>query len=125
MKKFGLIGEKLGHSYSPLIHSKFGDYEYDLCEVTAEQLEALLADDTYGGFNVTMPYKKTVIPYLDEMSETAKRIGSVNTIVRTEDGRLIGGNTDYFGFKYLLKANGIDVEGRKVMALWVRRQRQP
>ncbi len=117
MKKFGLIGEKLGHSYSPLIHSKFGDYDYDLCEVTADQLEALLADDTYGGFNVTMPYKKTVIAYCDELSDIAKRIGSVNTIVRTEDGRLIGGNTDHFGFIYMLKANGIDVEGRKVMVL--------
>lgn len=117
MKKFGLIGEKLGHSYSPLIHSKFGDYEYDLCEVTADQLEALLCDDAYGGFNVTMPYKKTVIPHLDELSEIAQRIGSVNTIVRTEDGRLIGGNTDHFGFIYMLKANGIEVEGRKVMVL--------
>ncbi|MBR3756549.1 MAG: shikimate kinase [Firmicutes bacterium] len=117
MKKFGLIGEKLGHSYSPLIHSKFGDYEYDLCEVEADQLEALLADDTYGGFNVTMPYKKTVIQYLDEMSEIAQRIGSVNTIVRTEDGRLVGGNTDYFGFNYLLRANGIEIKGRKCMVL--------
>ena len=117
MKKFGLIGEKLGHSYSPLIHSKFGDYQYDLCEVSEDQLEALLIDDTYGGFNVTMPYKKTVIPHLDELSETAKKIGSVNTIVRLEDGRLIGGNTDYFGFQYLLSANGIEVEGRKCMVL--------
>ncbi len=117
MKKFGLIGEKLGHSYSPLIHSKFGDYEYDLCEVTEDQLEALLCDDAYGGFNVTMPYKKTVIPHLDELSDIAQRIGSVNTIVRTEDGRLIGGNTDHFGFIYMLKANGIEVEGRKVMVL--------
>lgn len=117
MKKFGLIGEKLGHSYSPLIHSKFGDYEYDLCEVSEDQLEALLADDTYGGFNVTMPYKKTVVQYCDELSDNAKRIGSVNTIVRREDGSLFGGNTDHFGFIYMLKANGIDVKGRKVMVL--------
>ncbi|MBR3786731.1 MAG: shikimate kinase [Firmicutes bacterium] len=117
MKKYGLIGEKLGHSYSPQIHSKFGDYPYELCEVREDQLEALLKDDTYGGFNVTMPYKKTVIPYCDELSDIAKRIGSVNTIVRTEDGRLIGGNTDHYGFIYLLKANGIEVEGRKCMVL--------
>ncbi len=117
MKKFGLIGEKLGHSYSPLIHSKFGDYAYDLCEVTEDQLEALLADDTYGGFNVTMPHKKTVIQYLDELSDTAKAIGSVNTIVRGEDGKLKGYNTDYFGFVYLLKATGIEVKGRKCMVL--------
>ena len=117
MKKFGLIGEKLGHSYSPLIHSKFGDYEYELLEVSAEQLEALLADDAYGGFNVTMPYKKTIIPYLDELSDTAKAIGSVNTIVRGEDGKLKGYNTDYFGFTYLLKATGIDIKDRKCLVL--------
>ena len=117
MKKFGLIGEKLGHSYSPLIHSKFGDYEYELLEVSAEQLETLLADDAYGGFNVTMPYKKTIIPYLDELSDTAKAIGSVNTIVRGEDGKLKGYNTDYFGFTYLLKATGVEVKDRKCLVL--------
>ena len=117
MKKFALIGEKLGHSYSPLIHSKFGDYEYGLCEVSADQLEALLHDEAYGGFNVTMPYKKTVVQYLDELSDVAKEIGSVNTIVRQEDGTLKGYNTDYFGFIYLLKATGVDVEGKKCMVL--------
>ncbi len=117
MKKFGLIGEKLSHSYSPLIHSKFGDYPYELCEVTEDQLEALLKDESYGGFNVTLPHKKTVIQYCDELSEQAKAIGSVNTIVRGEDGKLKGYNTDYFGLIYLLEATGIEVEGRKCMIL--------
>ena len=116
MKKFGLIGEKLGHSYSPQIHSKFGDYEYDLCEVTEDQLEALLADDTYGGFNVTMPYKKDVIPYLDELSPIAARLGALNTIVR-RDGKLIGHNTDYAGFSSMVNKSGLDPMGKKVLVL--------
>lgn len=117
MKKFGLIGEKLGHSYSPLIHSKFGDYEYDLCEVKEEELEALISSEEYGGFNVTIPYKKTVMKFCDELSPQAEAIGSVNTLVRGDDGKLIGYNTDYFGFKFLLNGAGIQPEGMKCMVL--------
>lgn len=117
MKKFGLIGEHLPHSYSPQIHSKFGDYPYDLCEVEEPALEALLADETYGGFNVTIPYKKKVFALCDEVSEQAKAIGSVNTVVRGEDGKLKGYNTDYFGFVYLLKDAGIDVVDKKCIVL--------
>ena len=117
MKKFGLIGEKLGHSYSPLIHSKFGDYEYELCEAKDEELEALLKQEEYGGFNITIPYKKTVLKLCDEISDTARAIGSVNTIIRSEDGKLKGYNTDYDGFIYLLKAAKIDVKGMKCMVL--------
>lgn len=117
MKKFGLIGEKLGHSYSPLIHSKFGDYEYDLCEVREEELEALLKSEEYGGFNVTIPYKKKVMEFCDEISPQAKAIGSVNTLVHTEDGKFIGYNTDYYGFTYLLETAGIKPEGMKCMVL--------
>lgn len=117
MKKFGLIGEKLGHSYSPLIHSKFGDYEYELCEAKEEELEALLKKEEYGGFNITIPYKKTVLKLCDEISNTARAIGSVNTIIRSEDGKLKGYNTDYDGFIYLLKAAKIDVKGMKCMVL--------
>ena len=94
MKKFGLIGEKLSHSYSPLIHSKFGDYPFDLCEVSEEELEPLLRREEYGGFNVTIPYKKTVMKYCDEISDHDKAIGSVNTVVRDSSGRLTGHNTD-------------------------------
>lgn len=117
MKKFGLIGGKLGHSYSPLIHSKFGDYEYELCEAKEEELEALLKKEEYGGFNITIPYKKTVLKLCDEISDTARAIGSVNTIIRSEDGKLKGYNTDYDGFIYLLKAAKIDVKGMKCMIL--------
>lgn len=117
MKKFGLIGEKLGHSYSPLIHSKFGDYEYELCEAKEEELEALLRSEEYGGFNITIPYKKTVLKFCDEISDTARTIGSVNTIIRSEDGKLKGYNTDYDGFIYLLKSAKIDVKGMKCMVL--------
>ena len=117
MKKFGLIGEKLGHSYSPLIHSKFGDYEYELCEAKEEELEALLKKEEYGGFNITIPYKKTVLKLCDEISDTARAIGSVNTIIRSEDGKLKGYNTDYDGVIYLLKAAKIDVKGMKCMVL--------
>ena len=117
MKKFGLIGEKLPHSYSPLIHSKFGDYEYELCEVQEEELAALLRKEEYGGFNVTIPYKKKVKEFCDEISDTARRIGSINTIVRGSDGRLTGYNTDYDGFIYLLKAAGIEVRDMKCIVL--------
>lgn len=117
MKKFGLIGEKLGHSYSQLIHSKLGDYEYELCEVAEDEVETLLRNEEYGGFNVTIPYKKKVMALCDKLSETSTAIGSVNTVVRGEDGKLTGYNTDYDGFKYLLTATGIDVKGMKCMVL--------
>ncbi|MGF6376678.1 shikimate dehydrogenase [Clostridiales Family XIII bacterium PM5-7] len=117
MKKFGLIGEKLKHSYSPLIHSKFGEYDYELLETKEEDLEALISSADYGGFNVTIPYKQAVMDFCDELSEQAQRIGCVNTLVRKADGTLVGDNTDYFGFCYLLSAAGIKVEGLKCMVL--------
>lgn len=117
MKKFGLIGGKLGHSYSPLIHSKFGDYQFELLEVKEEELEMLLHNREYGGFNVTIPYKKKVLQLCDVLSDTAEAIGSVNTVVRREDGKLYGYNTDYYGFLYLMKSAGIDPKGKKCLVL--------
>ena len=117
MKKFGLIGEKLGHSYSPLIHSKFGEYQFDLLETDESGLERLLRSEEYGGFNITIPYKKKVMAYCDTLSDTASAIGSVNTVVREADGRLKGYNTDYEGFCYLLKTAEIDVKGLKCLVL--------
>ena len=117
MKKFGLIGEKLGHSYSAMIHGKFGEYGYDLLETSAENLESLLKSSEYGGFNITIPYKKKVMEFCDELSDTAKTVGCVNTVVRGEDGRLYGYNTDYEGFCYLLKSAGIDPCGMKCLVL--------
>lgn len=117
MKTIGLIGAKLGHSYSKIIHSKFGDYDYELLEVKEEELENLIRSGRYGGFNVTIPYKKTVMKYCDELSELAAEIGSVNTIVYGENGKIKGYNTDAYGFEYLLTANGVDVDGLKCMVL--------
>ena len=117
MKTIGLIGEKLGHSYSKIIHSKFGDYDYELLEVKENELEGLIRSGEYGGFNVTIPYKKSVMKYCDELSELAEEIGSVNTIVYEKNGKIKGYNTDAYGFEYLLTVNGIDVSGLKCMVL--------
>lgn len=112
MKPYGLLGEKLGHSFSPLIHSRFGDYEYRLFPTPREELESFLKSGTFGNLNVTIPYKKEVIPYCQSLSPLAKRIGSVNTIKVKEDG-LHGYNTDYFGFCTMLKKGNIPIKGEK------------
>lgn len=113
----GLLGRKLGHSYSPQIHAHLADYSYDLFEKEPEELEAFLKSGSFRGLNVTIPYKKDVIPFLDVLSPTAKRLGAVNTIVRREDGTLIGHNTDYFGFCSMVKKSGLEVAGKKVLIL--------
>lgn len=112
----GLLGKTLGHSYSPLIHSYLGQYEYRLFEKQPDELEDFLRNGDFTGLNVTMPYKKDVIPYLDELSPIATRLGAVNTIVR-RDGKLIGHNTDYAGFKSMVKMSGLDPTGKKVLIL--------
>ena len=111
----GLLGRKLGHSYSPQIHAMLGSYGYALFEKEPEALEDFLKNGNFTGLNVTIPYKKDVIPFLDELSDRAKRLGAVNTIVRKPDGRLIGHNTDYFGFETMLADSGIDVQGKKAL----------
>ncbi len=113
----GLLGRKLGHSYSPQIHSYLGDYTYSLFEKEPEELEEFLKKGDFTGINVTIPYKKDVIPYLDELSPAARKMGAVNTIVRRADGSLFGHNTDYFGFQSLVKHSGISVSGKKVLVL--------
>lgn len=115
--KCGLLGRKLSHSYSPQIHAALGDYTYSLFEKEPEDVEAFLKSRDFTGINVTIPYKKTVIPFLDELTSAAKKMGAVNTIVRRPDERLLGHNTDYFGFQSLVKHSGIQVEGRKVLVL--------
>lgn len=117
MLKCGLLGEKLGHSYSPQIHSMLADYEYELFEKSPEELEAFLKSGEFDGLNVTIPYKKAVMPYCTELSPTAAQIGSVNTIVRRSDGSLYGDNTDAFGFENLIVHNGIEVKGKKALVL--------
>lgn len=113
----GLLGKKLGHSYSPQIHSYLGEYSYDLFEKMPEELEEFLKNGDFTGLNVTMPYKKDVIPFLDELSDRARTLGAVNTIVRRHDGRLIGHNTDYFGFQSMLSKSGLQVADKKVLVL--------
>jgi len=115
--KCGLLGRKLGHSYSPQIHSFLGKYPYDLFEKEPEQIGEFLKKGDFTGINVTIPYKKDVIPYLDEVSPVAQKMGAVNTIIRREDGTLFGHNTDYFGFASMVKRSGLSVSGKKVLVL--------
>lgn len=115
--KCGLLGAKLGHSYSPQIHSHLGDYSYVLLEKNAEELADFIKNSGFSGFNVTIPYKSTVIACCDELSPVAKRLGAVNTIVRRSDGKIIGHNTDYFGFDTMLSQSGLLVDGKKVLVL--------
>lgn len=115
--KCGLLGGKLGHSFSPQIHGALADYRYTLCEKTPGELNDFLKNGDFTGLNVTIPYKKTVIPYCAELSDQARKIGAVNTIVRRQDGTLLGHNTDYFGFAYLLRQSGIAVAGKKCLVL--------
>lgn len=113
----GLLGRKLSHSYSPQIHSMLGAYCYQLFEKEPEELEQFLKSGDFTGINVTIPYKKTVIPFLDELSPTAEKLGAVNTIVRRSDGTLYGHNTDHFGFSTMVSASGLAVAGKKVLIL--------
>ena len=114
--KFGLLGRKLGHSYSPMIFDLMGGYRYDLFEREPEGIEDLLRNEDFDGINVTIPYKKEVLQYLDEIDPLAKRLGAVNTIVK-RNGKLYGYNSDYFGFLSMVRRTGIDVSGKKVLVL--------
>lgn len=113
----GLLGRKLGHSYSPQIHAHLGDYVYRIFEKEPEEIETFLKSGDFHGINVTIPYKKDVIPFLSELSPAAQRMGAVNTIVRRADGTLIGHNTDYFGFQSMVERSGLTVAGKKVLVL--------
>ena len=114
--EYGLIGEKLPHSFSKEIHEKLAGYDYQLKELTPAQLPGFLQKREFKGINVTIPYKQAVIPYLDEMDEKAKAIGAVNTIVN-RDGRLYGYNTDYDGMVALIRHAGLSLEGKTVLIL--------
>ena len=112
----GLLGQKLGHSYSPDIHALLGRYSYELMEVEPEDLGNFLQNGSFDGLNVTIPYKKAVIPFLDALSPIAQRLGAVNTIVRV-NGRLMGDNTDYCGFSAMLRSAGLSPTGKKCLVL--------
>lgn len=115
--KCGLLGEKLGHSYSPAIHGMLAGYEYRLYEKAPDQVEDFIRNGDWDGLNVTIPYKKTVLPLCDELSERAKRIGSVNTLVRRADGTVFGDNTDAYGFEKLIGRCGMQAAGKKALVL--------
>lgn len=117
MLKCGLLGRKLGHSWSPAIHSMLADYEYKLYEQEPESVGKFLADSGLHGLNVTIPYKKTVMAHCSALSPLAREIGSVNTIVRRPDGTLYGDNTDAYGFESMLHQGGIDPSGQKCLVL--------
>ena len=113
----GLLGEKLKHSYSPQIHGYLGSYSYELFEKTPDELSSFLKNGNFSALNITIPYKKAVLPFCDELSDCARKLGAVNTIVRRADGTLIGHNSDYFGFKSMLNRSGLSVAGKKVLVL--------
>ena len=112
--RFGLLGEHLGHSFSPQIHAVLGCPDYGLYEVAPEKLAGFLETTPLLGMNVTIPYKKAVVPLCASLSPAAERIGSVNTLRRTPDG-WYGDNTDYAGFRYMLSAVGFDPAGKKAV----------
>lgn len=114
--KYGLIGEKLGHSYSKQIHEMLTDYTYDLCPLSREEFHEFMKLKDFNAINVTIPYKCDVVPYIDELDSTAKAIGAVNTIVN-KNGLLYGYNTDYDGFIYTLENNNISIKDKKVLVL--------
>lgn len=114
--KYGLIGEKLGHSFSKIIHEKIADYTYELKEISKEDLDAFMKAKDFSCINVTIPYKEDVIPYLDYIDSAAKEIGAVNTIVN-RDGKLYGYNTDFYGMKLMIEKNGFNFKDSKVLIL--------
>ena len=116
-ERYGLIGEKLGHSYSKQIHHALCGYNYELMSIPREEIEAFLSARNFTGLNVTIPYKRTVIPHCDLLTDAAREIGSVNTLVMQSDGRLLGDNTDYAGFLYLARKVGLSFKGKKVLVL--------
>lgn len=114
--QYGCIGEHLSHSFSAEIHAMLADYKYEIREIAPSDLEDFFARRDFSGINVTIPYKEAVIPYLDFVDESAKRIGAVNTIVNGTGG-LCGYNTDLYGMCALIRRLGIDLSGKKVAIL--------
>ncbi len=116
MKRYGCIGKKLTHSFSKEIHAKLADYKYELIELEETEIATFFHKKDFEAINVTIPYKQTVISYLDTVSEIAKRIGAVNTVIN-HDGKLYGYNTDYYGMRALIERVGLQLSGKKVLVL--------
>lgn len=113
---YGCIAEHLGHSFSALIHAQLADYRYELHELAPCEVDAFMKEKAFRAINVTIPYKQTVIPYLDEIDEIAARVGAVNTIVNC-DGKLCGYNTDFAGMCALIERLGLTLKDKKVAIL--------
>jgi len=114
--EYGCIGERLGHSFSKIIHNELADYDYTLCEIAKEDLTEFMTKADFKAINVTIPYKRAVIPFLYEIDEKARKIGAVNTVVKKDD-RLYGYNTDFYGMAALINREGISLCGKKVLVL--------
>lgn len=114
--KYGLIGEKLGHSFSKTVHEKIGDYSYELTEIPEDNLDSFMREKNFSGINVTIPYKEKVIAYLDYTDPASEKIGAVNTVIN-RDGKLYGYNTDFYGMKLMIEKNGFDLKNKKVLIL--------
>ena len=117
MKKYGLLGRRLLHSLSPEIHRELGNFSYELFQIEPENLEEFISKKEFAGLSVVFPYKKEVVKYCDELTETAKKLDCVDTITVDEKGRLIGDNCEYDGFCRMINKCGIDVKGKKVLLL--------
>ena len=115
--RYGLLGQKLSHSYSPQIHKALAGYDYELFQVQPEELDTFMKTADFDGINVTIPYKKAVLPYCQALSPEAKCLGAVNTIVKQPDGTYWGHNSDYFGFYEMTKRSGISVHNKKALVL--------
>ena len=114
--KYGLIGERLGHSFSKEVHAMLSDYDYEIREVARDGLDSFMQKADFKAINVTIPYKESVIPYLSYISEEAKLIGSVNTIVN-RNGKLYGYNTDFAGMVALINKMRLSLRGKKTVIL--------
>ena len=114
--KYGLIGEHLGHSFSKEVHAILSDYDYDMLEIAPDQLDIFMKKADFKAINVTIPYKEAVMPYLSYISDEAKAIGSVNTVVN-RDGKLYGYNTDFFGMTSLINKMRLNIKGKKTAIL--------
>ena len=114
-RPYGVLGRSLGHSYTPVIYRDLAGLDYRTFEREPEEVASFLAGDSWEGINVTIPYKRDVMPYLDDVSPIARRLGNVNTITRLPDGRLRGDNTDYYGFRVLIQSMEIDLAGKTAL----------
>lgn len=115
--RYGLIGYPLGHSFSPLLHRRLADIDYELFPLPEEQFEAFMAARDFSAVNVTIPYKQRVLPYCDRLTPAAQRCGSVNLLKKERDGTLTGDNTDLAGLTFLLRQNGWELTGKTVVIL--------